>query len=70
MRFTSLVLAAACIAATGTVAHADTMMKASPKPSPSAMHSKAMHTNAMHSSAMHGHMMATPKPKAKPTSRP
>jgi hypothetical protein len=82
MRLLSLAFAAA-VMASSVPALADNLM-ASPKPSPSghmmktsAMHTNAMHTNAMHANAMHakamhakGHMMASPSPKPKPSTRP
>ncbi|HVA26823.1 MAG TPA: hypothetical protein VNF68_01495 [Candidatus Baltobacteraceae bacterium] len=70
MRLNSLALVLAFVAAAGVAANAHTMMKASPKPSPSAMHGKSMmKSNHMKATpkpnAMHGsHMMAHPTPKA------
>lgn len=77
MRFASLLLVAAFVAASGT-AMADQMSGASPKPSASAMHStksssmknsssmKSEHMKSNSSSMKSTHAMASPKPTMKP----
>lgn len=81
MRFASLLLAAAFVAASGT-AMADQMSGASPKPSAGAMHSSMKSSSMKNSSSMKSqhnmksssgsssmkssHSMASPKPTMKP----
>lgn len=70
MRFASFLMAAAFLAASGTVM-AQSMSSASPKPSPAmhSMKSSSMKNSTMkggHMKSKSGHMMASPKPTSRP----